>query len=53
MSRKHFIALANAIREHIHTTAEREAMARALVPMLRESNPNFNAAKFINAATDT
>jgi len=51
MSRKHFVALAATIREHIHSKNEREAFARALLPVLRESNPNFNATRFFDAAT--
>lgn len=50
MSRKHFVALARAIRENIHDRAEREAVAKALLPALRESNPNFNGQRFLDAA---
>lgn len=50
MSRKHFIAIATAIRQNITTAAEREAIAHALLPALRESNPNFNCRKFLDAA---
>lgn len=52
MSRKHFIALAEAIRSNIASRQEREAVARALLPALRESNPNFNTGKFLEAALD-
>ncbi len=51
MSRKHFIALAATIREHIRSREHREAFARSLLPMLREANPNFNVSRFIDAAT--
>jgi hypothetical protein len=50
MSRKHFVAIARAIRDNIHDRSEREAMAKALLPALREANPNFNTAKFLEAA---
>lgn len=50
MSKKHFVAIASAIRQNIATAVEREAIARALLPALRESNPNFNARKFLDAA---
>ena len=50
MSRKHFIAIARAIRENIHDKAQRQAVAGALIPALRASNPNFNASRFQEAA---
>lgn len=50
MSRKHFIAIAQAIRENIHDKAERQAVATALLAALRGSNQNFNAARFLEAA---
>ncbi len=50
MSRKHFIAIAQAIRENIHDKAQREAIAHALLPALKGSNPNFNASRFLDAA---
>ena len=49
MTRKHFIAIAEAIRNSITSTTEREAVARALVPALRAANPNFNTERFIDA----
>lgn len=49
MSRKHFIAIAQAIREHIHDKAQRQAVANALLPALIASNPNFNASRFMEA----
>jgi hypothetical protein len=50
MTRKHFIAIAEAIRSSIHGKSEREAVARALVPALRTANPSFNTDGFIAAA---
>lgn len=50
VSRKHFIAIAQAIRENIHDKAKRQAVANALLPALRASNPNFNASRFLEAA---
>lgn len=49
MSRKHFQAIAAAIRTGIASKAEREAVARTLLPAMREANANFNAAKFLEA----
>ena len=49
MTRKHFIAIAEAIRNSITSRAEREAVARALVPALTQANPNFNTERFIDA----
>lgn len=50
MSRKHFIAIAQAIRENIHDKAQRQAVANALLPALIASNPNFNTSRFFDAA---
>ena len=50
MTRKHFIAIARAIRESIQDKALREVMANALVPTLRALNSQFNAGKFLDAA---
>lgn len=50
MSRKHFIAIAQAIRENIRDKAQRQAVADALLPALRGGNPNFNASRFLDAA---
>jgi hypothetical protein len=52
MTRKHFIAIAAAIRKSIIDRAQREAVAAALIPALRASNSNFNSEKFVNAAVD-
>jgi uncharacterized membrane protein YgcG len=49
MSRKHFIAIAQAIRENITDQDQRRAVAQALIPALRASNPNFNSARFMDA----
>ena len=49
MTRKHFVAIAEAIRNSIVSTAEREAVARALVPALRAANSKFNTERFIAA----
>jgi hypothetical protein len=51
MSRKHFVLLAEAIRQNIADAAQRRALAEALLPALRASNERFNAQKFIDAAT--
>lgn len=49
MSRKHFIAIAQALRESIHDKAQRQAVANALLPALRASNPNFSTSRFLEA----
>ena len=51
MTRKYFILIAEAIRKNIDDTAQRRALAEALLPALRASNERFNAQKFIDAAT--
>ena len=50
MSRKEFVALACAIRENIALKEQREVLARALIPALRQSNPRFDSIRFLNAA---
>jgi hypothetical protein len=50
MTRKHFIAIAEAIRENIPNKAEREAVARALAPAFLAVNPKFSTDRFIAAA---
>jgi hypothetical protein len=50
MTRKHFTAIAQAIRQNIGDTATRNAVATALLPALKASNPNFNAGRFLSAA---
>lgn len=50
MSRKHYKAIADAIRENIQSRSQREEMARALLSALKESNPRFDAYRFLQAA---
>ena len=50
MSRKHFKAIADAIRENIELKSRREEVAKALLYALSESNPRFDANKFMLAA---
>ncbi len=50
MSRKDFVAIAQAIRQNINDAATRRAVAEALLPALRASNPNFKTEWFITAA---
>jgi hypothetical protein len=50
MTRKHFQAIAEAIRQNINDAATRRAVAEALLPALRASNPNFKTERFITAA---
>jgi hypothetical protein len=50
MSRKDFIAIAQAIRENIASVEQREALARAIMPALRESNSRFDSGRFMAAA---
>jgi hypothetical protein len=50
MSRKHYRAIANAIRENIELKSQREELARALLTALKDSNPRFDASKFMIAA---
>lgn len=49
MSRKHFVAIAEAIRQNIQNKQQREELARALVPALKEANRNFDTYRFIAA----
>ena len=49
-SRKLFVALALAIRDSIGSVEHREALARAIIPALRESNPRFDSGRFMAAA---
>lgn len=48
MSRKHYVAIAAAIKA-LSVHAEKVAMVRTLLPVLRSSNPNFNASRFCDA----
>ena len=50
MSRKHFIAIAEAIRNNLSDRELRQVVATALIPALMGSNPNFNASRFLDAA---
>ena len=50
MSRKHFEAIADAIRHNIQCKNQREDMARALLCALRDSNPRFDSNRFMLAA---
>ena len=50
MSRKYFKAIADAIRENIKLKSHREEVAKALITAIRESNPRFDANKFMLAA---
>lgn len=50
MSRKHFKAIVEAIRENIEPKSQREEVAKALLSALRESNPRFDASKFMLTA---
>ena len=50
MSRKHFKAIADAIRENIELKSQREEVAKALISALKESNPRFDVNKFMLAA---
>ena len=48
MSKKHFIALAEAIRG-ISSPAERERMAELIAGVCQQCNSNFNRARFLAA----
>jgi hypothetical protein len=50
MTRKHFTQIAEAIRRNIADSAQRKAIAEALVPALRASNERFNTQRFLDAA---
>lgn len=50
MTRKTFIALAAVIRTSIHDKAQRDELARALIPALRETNPLFKPDRWLDAA---
>ena len=50
MSRKHFKAIADAIRENIKLKSKREEVAKALISVLKESNPRCDVNKFMLAA---
>ena len=50
MTRKHFKAISEAIRQNIISKEEREICARALLSALKASNPNFDQYRFMDAA---
>lgn len=50
MLRKHYKAIAEAIRENIQSKELREELARAILPALRDSNPRFDSCRFLTAA---
>jgi hypothetical protein len=49
MTRKHFQAIAEAIRQNINDAVTRRAVAQALIPALQQANANFNVQRFIDA----
>ena len=49
MTKRHFIAIAAAIRE-LADAGERDRMCDVLIPVFRASNPNFDVARFRAAA---
>ena len=50
MSRKHYQAIAEAIRLNIDSKELREQFARALVSALKQDNSRFDQTRFITAA---
>jgi hypothetical protein len=50
MSRKHYKAIAEAIRKNIQCKTQREEVARALLSALIGSNPRFDVSRFLHAA---
>jgi hypothetical protein len=50
MSRKHYQAIADAIRTNIESKEMREQFAMALIPVLKQDNSRFDHNKFITAA---
>jgi hypothetical protein len=50
MSRKHYQAIAEAIRLNIESKEMRALFAMALVPALKQDNSRFDQNKFITAA---
>lgn len=49
MTRRDFVAIAQAIRENVADRRQREAVATALLPALRASNPRFDTGRFMAA----
>ena len=50
MSRKHFILIAQAIRNNIPDRELRQILAESLITGLAACNPNFSASRFLEAA---
>lgn len=50
MTRKHFVLIAEAIRNSVADVEARRRLAEALMPALRASNDRFDAGKFLRAA---
>jgi hypothetical protein len=50
MSRKHYKAIAEAIREGFNTKELREEVSRVLMDALRADNPRFDSCRFLTAA---
>jgi hypothetical protein len=50
MSRKHFVLIAHAIRYNIPDWELRKILAESLISGLAACNPNFSAARFLDAA---
>jgi hypothetical protein len=50
MSRKHYKAIAEAIREGFNTKELREEVAKALLEALKSDNSRFDSRRFIKAA---
>jgi len=50
MTRKNFVAIAQAIRNNIANREQRQALAVAILPALSASNPRFDSRRFMSAA---
>ena len=50
MSRKHYQAIANAIRTNVESKELREQFAKALISALKQDNSRFDQTRFITAA---
>lgn len=50
MSRKHYQAIADAIRLNIEDKYLRELFANALISALKQDNARFDSIRFLNAA---
>ena len=50
MSRKHFVLIAQAIRYNFPDRELRKILAESLISGLSACNPNFSAARFLDAA---